>query len=59
MGVNYRLSPHIGAPSYIEDAAAAVAWVFKNIEDFGGESSKIFVSGHSGWRLSNYDDRIR
>lgn len=47
VGVNYRLSPHIGAPSYIEDAAAAVAWVFKNIEDFGGESSKIFVSGHS------------
>ena len=33
VGVNYRLSPHVGAPSYIEDAAAAVAWVFKNIED--------------------------
>jgi acetyl esterase/lipase len=47
VGVNYRLSPHVGAPSYIEDAAAAVAWVFNNIEDYGGDSSKIFVSGHS------------
>ncbi len=47
VGVNYRLSPHVCAPSYIEDAAAAVAWVFNNIEDYGGDSSKIFVSGHS------------
>lgn len=47
VGVNYRLSPQVQAPSYIEDAAAAVAWVFKNIEDLGGDKSKIFVSGHS------------
>ena len=47
VGVNYRLYPKIGAPKYIEDAAAAVAWVFNNIESFGGDSSLIFVSGHS------------
>lgn len=47
VGVNYRLAPNISAPAYIEDAAAAVAWVFKNIETFGGDPSKIFVSGHS------------
>ena len=28
IGVNYRLYPNISAPAYIEDAAAAVAWVF-------------------------------
>ncbi len=47
IGVNYRLYPKVGAPKYIEDAAAAVAWVFKNITDFGGDSSLIFISGHS------------
>lgn len=47
VAVNYRLNPKVEAPAYIEDAAAAVAWVFKNIESYGGDPSKIFVSGHS------------
>ena len=47
VSVNYRLSPKVKAPTYIEDAAAAVAWVFNNIEAYGGNSNKIFVSGHS------------
>jgi acetyl esterase/lipase len=44
---NYRLHPKIKAPTYIEDAAAAVAWVFDHIEDFGGDPNLVFVSGHS------------
>jgi acetyl esterase/lipase len=47
IGVNYRLSPKVKAPAYIEDAAAAVAWVFKNIKKYGGDTSLIFVSGYS------------
>lgn len=47
IGVNYRLSPKVEAPAYIEDAAAAIAWAFKNIEKYGGDATKIFVSGHS------------
>lgn len=47
IAANYRLSPHAKAPAYIEDAAAAVAWTFQNIERFGGNENKIFVSGHS------------
>lgn len=47
VGVGYRLSPKIKAPAYIEDAAAAVAWVFKNISKYGGDPRLIFVSGHS------------
>ena len=39
VGVNYRLSPKVKAPAYIEDAAAAVAWVFKNISNYGGDTS--------------------
>ena len=47
IGVGYRLSPHIKAEHCIDDAAAAVAWVFNHIEQFGGDSTLIFVSGHS------------
>jgi len=47
IGVNYRLYPKIKAPVYIEDAAAAVAWVFRNIAEYGGDPDKIFLSGHS------------
>ncbi|WP_407933333.1 alpha/beta hydrolase [Galbibacter pacificus] len=47
VGVNYRLNPKVKAPKYIEDAAAAVAWVFKNIKDYKGDTGLIFVSGHS------------
>jgi len=44
---NYRLSPKVKAPKYIEDAAASVAWVFNNIEKYGGDKNLIFVSGNS------------
>lgn len=47
VAVNYRLSPQVKSPAYIEDAAAAVAWVFRHIEEFGGSAEKIVVSGHS------------
>jgi acetyl esterase/lipase len=47
VAVNYRLSPKVKSPAYIDDAAAAVAWVFKNIEKYGGDQKKIVVSGHS------------
>ena len=47
VAVNYRLSPKAKNPAYIEDAAEAVAWVFKNIEKYGGRRDHIFVSGHS------------
>lgn len=47
VAANYRLSPKAKAPAYIEDAAAAVAWTFKNIGRYGGSTERIFVSGHS------------
>jgi len=47
VAVNYRLHPKVKAPAYIEDAAAAVAWTFRNIEQYGGARDRIFVSGHS------------
>ena len=47
VAVNYRLHPNVKSPTYVEDAAAAVAWTFKNVEQYGGSKDKIFVSGHS------------
>lgn len=47
VAVNYRLSPKVSCPAYIEDAAASVAWVFRHIEEYGGDPDLIFVSGHS------------
>lgn len=47
VAVNYRLSPKVKSPKYIEDAAAAVAWVFKNIAQYNGNKNAIFISGHS------------
>jgi len=47
VAVNYRLSPQAKNPSYIIDAAEAVAWVFKNIGNYGGSNDRIVVSGHS------------
>lgn len=47
VAVNYRLYPKVKSPAYIEDAAAAVAWTFRNIEQYGGSTKRIFISGHS------------
>lgn len=47
VAVNYRLSPKAKSPAYIDDTAAAIAWVFANIEKYGGDPSRIFVAGHS------------
>tara|TARA_B100001175_G_scaffold314417_1_gene323719 strand:+ start:1220 stop:2020 length:801 start_codon:yes stop_codon:yes gene_type:complete len=47
VAVNYRLHPKVNAPKYIEDAAAAVAWVFKNIDRYGGDNKQIYVCGFS------------
>lgn len=45
--VNYRLSPKVNSPAYVEDAAAAVAFVHRAIGKCGGSDRRIFVSGHS------------
>ena len=47
VAVNYRLSPQAEHPAYIDDAAEAVAWTFRNIASFGGSPDKIFLAGHS------------
>jgi acetyl esterase/lipase len=50
--VNYRLLPlkdetSVTVSDCIDDAAAAVAWVFNHVSEYGGSRDRIFVSGHS------------
>lgn len=47
VAVNYRLLPHVKINECLDDAAAAVAWVFRNVKGYGGSNRKIFISGHS------------
>ncbi len=44
---NYRLIPDVSVNECIDDAAEAVAWVIRHASEFGGDPSKVFVSGHS------------
>ncbi len=47
VAANYRLLPKAKIDDILDDAAAAVAWTYKNIEQYGGSHRKIFVAGHS------------
>ncbi len=47
IGVNYRLLPKATVQEIIDDAAAAVAWAFREVGSRGGNPEKIFVAGHS------------
>ncbi len=47
VAVGYRLSPKVKGVECIEDGTAAIAWVLNHIREYGGNPSKVFVSGHS------------
>lgn len=47
VAVNYRFLQKAEIHEIIDDAAAAVAWAFRNVASYGGDPARIFVSGHS------------
>jgi acetyl esterase/lipase len=47
VAANYRLSPAYMHPAHVQDAAAATAWVFENIQRYGGDPDNVYVAGHS------------
>lgn len=47
VAVNYRLLPQVTIDQCLDDAAAALAWTFREIGRYHGSADKIFVSGHS------------
>lgn len=44
---DYRKFPEVMYPAFAEDAAAAFAWVHREIGSYGGDPAMIIVSGHS------------
>jgi acetyl esterase/lipase len=44
---NYRLTPTVQHPGHVNDAAAAFAWVKQNIQQYGVDPERIYLSGHS------------
>lgn len=47
VGVEYRLYPSVKVREILQDSAAAVAWVYANIGQYGGSKDKIYLAGHS------------
>lgn len=47
VGVEYRLYPSVKVREILQDSAAAVAWVYANIEQYGGSRDKVYLAGHS------------
>ena len=47
VSINYRLTPKVLFPTHVQDVASAIAWVKKNINQYGGDPSHLNVSGHS------------
>lgn len=43
---DYRLAPDV-FPSFLEDGAAAIAWVRANAATYGGDPDRIVLAGHS------------
>lgn len=44
---DYRLYPQVTYPAFVDDGAAALAWVRANIARHGGDPARLFLSGHS------------
>ena len=44
---DYRKHPQVNYPAWVEDGADAVRWARDHVARFGGDSTRIFVIGHS------------
>jgi acetyl esterase/lipase len=44
---NYRLYPQVKFPAFMQDAALAVAWVHARVSEWGADSQRVYLMGHS------------
>jgi acetyl esterase/lipase len=44
---NYRLSPAVQHPAHAQDVARAVAWLYRNGANYGGDPQRLYLGGHS------------
>ncbi len=47
VAVNYSLAPGVSLSVIVDQCRRALAWVYKNIERYGGDPSRIHISGSS------------
>lgn len=47
VSTNYRLLPEVDMGTLIRDVAKAFGWVEKHIAEYGGDSGRVLVAGHS------------
>ena len=47
VAVNHRLAPETKFPKPLDDCFDALAWVHRNIDQYGGDPNRLFVGGHS------------
>jgi arylformamidase len=45
--VNFALVPEVRLDEQVRQAAAAIAWTYRNAKSFGGDPERVFVTGHS------------
>ncbi|MFP6735041.1 MAG: alpha/beta hydrolase [Rhodospirillales bacterium] len=45
--INYRLAPAVSLDDIVDDVRSAVAWVYKNAAEIGGDAEQLYVFGHS------------
>ena len=44
---DYRLSPEVRYPVFLQDSALATRWAFDNAQKYGANPARVFVMGHS------------
>ena len=44
---DYRLSPEVRYPVFVQDSALATRWAFDNAQKYGADPTRLFVMGHS------------
>ena len=44
---DYRLSPQVSYPSFVQDSALALRWAWDRVERLGASPGRLFVMGHS------------
>ncbi len=47
ISVNYRLIPEVKVIQQMQDVSHAIAWVKRNISEYGGDPKRIILLGHS------------
>lgn len=54
--IEYRLAPQAPFPAGVDDVAAAMRWVRAHIGEFGGDTEKVLLMGHSagGTHVASY-----